>query len=193
MSGRPASARAFLQRALTLAREHCDRAATTNATLILSELEHRQGDDMTAERLTLEALECAREHADDWSIAFSLFHLGRLVRLRGDFTRARTFLTESLRRWRQLDDSLAISHALDELAVLRCAEGDYDTGLHGFGVAEKLRAPTGGGPWLMWRAEWDQALNDARTWLGEPVFDATWMTSQRLGLEAVLAELRSPA
>jgi hypothetical protein len=141
----------------------------------------------------MEALECGRAHADDWSIAFSLFHLGRLMRLRGDFPRARSLQTESLRRWQQLDDSLALSHALDELAVLRCAEGAYCTGLRGFGVAEKLRAPTGGGPWLMWRAERDQALDDARTWLGDPAFDGTWMTSQSLGLEEVLIELAAPA
>ncbi|HEY1298620.1 MAG TPA: helix-turn-helix domain-containing protein, partial [Chloroflexota bacterium] len=93
MLGRPAPAGALVQRALTRAREHDGRAAIINATLILSEVEHRQGHDMTAERLTMEALECGRAHADDWSIAFSLFHLGRLMRLRGDFPRARSLQT----------------------------------------------------------------------------------------------------
>jgi hypothetical protein len=111
----------------------------------------------------------------------------------GRFPPGRSLQAESLRRWQQLDDSLAMSHALDELAVLRCAEGACGTGVRGFSMGEKLRAPTGGGPWLMWRAERDQALNDARTWLGDPVFDTTWMSSQTLGLEDVLVELTSPA
>jgi hypothetical protein len=178
-----------LGQALGVARERGDRVAIVNTLLILSEVADRDGDSAGAELLASQALEQSRAHDDAWAIAFSAFHLARLARLHGDSERARGFAMQALAGWRRLDDAVALSHALDELGLLAYANRDYATAVRQFVVAEEVRAPTGGGPWLLSQAEREHALRDVRCHVGVGAFEAARHDARRLALDDLLARV----
>jgi DNA-binding NarL/FixJ family response regulator len=105
--------------------------------------------------------------------------------MRGDLTQAVAYYTEGLLLAREVGIKMNIGFNLVGLAGIAVAEGQFERATLLFGAAESLN------PYAVihsdMRADYEQAMRDVRTQLGEQAFLTAWKQGQTMKLEQVIA------
>ncbi len=180
-----ARARLLLEESLGLCRETAMKWGMAYALRLLGELALQQDDLSTANSLLTESVQLNREMGDQRNAAHSLLLLARVITSQGDYVGARAFYEESLSTAKALSRLELIAASLAGLGRVFAAQGEPVWAARLWGAAEKLQE---GNDISLPAALYVQAVQTARTQLGEQAFDAAWAEGRTMTLEQVLTE-----
>lgn len=156
-----------------------------------------QGETDKAHALLTEGMALLQEIAPSWmpsqdNLAEALSLLGRVVTRQGDLARSQTLHEESLAAARHMTKPQIIAFSLEGLAENAMTQGKPAWAARLWGAAEKLRETAVTPLPTAWRQNYQRAIANVRSALGEQVFSAHWAAGRTLPLEQILAE-REPA
>jgi predicted ATPase/DNA-binding XRE family transcriptional regulator len=180
-------ATAKFQKALDISRDLEDAEGIALSLLYLGRTAHMQGDDARSKTLLEESLMVFKDSGDSRGVAEVLLELGRVARARGYNARALALCRESLVLSRKLDNKSLIAFCLTTLAGVIQAVGDAAQAARLFGAAESLLQSLDvvldpGGS-----LEYDSDLADARTRLGDAVFEVARAEGVAMTVEQAVA------
>jgi predicted ATPase len=120
-------------------------------------------------------------------------NFGHLASRRGEFNRARELLAASYRFSRSSGNQVGIAECLERLGELLWREADTRTAARVWGGAATIRDDGGAEMYPVDRAWFDEAVKDARSRLGNPVFESEWRVGGLIGHESLaIAHLGIP-
>ena len=125
MQGDQETARAYAQRALTLARRDKNRSVAASALNTLGNAAKRLGEYDTAYDFYTQCREISREILDRRSEATAIANLGNVAHERGEYAQAGACYEESLAVYRQLQNKQGLIIQLYNLASLNVQTDDY--------------------------------------------------------------------
>jgi hypothetical protein len=139
-----------------------------------------------------EGLALFRELGEKEGIAASLRNLGNVAYMQGDNERAAVLLHEALLLSRDIGarDVVArdvVAVGLEQVAWLAVARGQPERAARLAGAAEAVREALGVPLLLEQRAGHTQAVQAARSALGEEALATAWTTGRALALEEAIA------
>jgi non-specific serine/threonine protein kinase len=147
-----------------------------------------QGDHEQAEALSTESLALFRALESSRGMALALSTLGAAAHGQGDLDRAAQCYREGLALRRSGGEKRSIAASLEGLAVVATAAGRWQHAARLLGAAEALREAIRAPLPPVDRAEHARAVGEARTMLGDDVFQAAWDAGRALSLEQAIAE-----
>ncbi|HEY6540937.1 MAG TPA: tetratricopeptide repeat protein, partial [Ktedonobacteraceae bacterium] len=180
-----AQAIVYWQELLVLARELGDKHNIAAALSCLGETALSQSNYAQAEALSYESLQIVRELDDKSHIAILLSLLGDIKRSIGEITQAVAYYTEGLLLAQEVGIKMNIGFNIVGLARIAVAEGQLERATLLFGAAESLNPYALINPDM--RADYEQAMENVRTQLGEQAFLTAWKQGQTMKLEQIIA------
>jgi non-specific serine/threonine protein kinase len=169
------------------------RWMVANATMGMSRVLLRQGDSVTARRLTEESLATYRDVADERQTAGALLSLGDIHAAERRLDEARACLREGLTISRAIADPISLVIGLAYFASLAVAERHPEQALRLLGAAATF-VETGARGFTAQRLDLDGRMQSARDMLAARVAEAALAAGRKLTLEEAVDEaLGTPA
>jgi predicted ATPase len=184
-----ATAQARLEEGLALLQGTAPSLTTSFALTLQGWIRRRQGKTDEARASFKESLQLYREQGHRYAIARSLLLLGQLAVGEGDMAEARADYAESLAIAREMEVEGLMevegftATSLKGLGVVAATEGQLALAARLWGAAEPLREDR---EVSIPAAVYEQAVQVARTQLGEQAFAAAWQEGQTMKLEQVI-------
>lgn len=172
---------------LDLRREVGDKWGTARALSNLAATSRLLGDYPNAAASGMEGLALMRELRDRAGIAQSLSNLGDVAIDQGDYERAGALYAESIAAYREVSDQVGVAWCFEGLARVARAKNEPGRMVRLLGTAEVLRAGAGAPLPRNLRPEYERDLTDARTRLGEAIFETAWEEGRAMTLEEAVA------
>ena len=148
-----------------------------------------QGELAQAHELLEESVMTFKELGDRWSTAESLLAFARLATSQGELATACVRYQESLELAREIDAKNLIASALEGAGTVVTAQGEPEWAARLWGTAQALRVAIGAPLPPVYRADYEAALDTARTRLGEEVFATALAEGGDMILEQALDAL----
>ena len=190
----------LLEEGLALCREIGDKDGLARYNYYSAQVALSQGDVVTARALFEESLTLYKDMGDRQRIAHSLLGLAKLETRQGNNAAAQTLYEESLSLSSRGGHTLNIVSALEGLAQVSAAPGAVDAprahvlwATRLWGTAEALRDKLGTPLPPVERAEYEQSINAARSYLGPEAFSSAWAQGRTMSPEQALSHSDSPA
>ena len=188
--GDMAQATAWTQEGLALARQVDDKALVAVALQNLGYLASLEGDMTHAVACAEEGLMLARELGDKASIALTLCTSGEIASRQGDLARAMLWYQEGLPLAQEIKNETLTGWYLIGLARIALAEGQPGRAARLFGAAQtKLDVNVKMND--IERADYERAVDGARTQLGRERFAAAWAEGRSMTPEQALSAQES--
>ena len=180
---------------LSVCQEKAINSTSAFALSSLGRVACAQGDFEAARNWSEQALAIIQETQNKIGISFVLYCLGRVIQSQRDYASARAHFMKALTLAQNSREGIAtISEALANLSVAQSDRKRSSLRLeqlrraaHLFGIAEALHPPLRFEISAAERAEHDQAVDVARTGLGEEVFAAAWAEGRAMTMEQAIA------
>ena len=157
---------------------------TAWATLQLGSTAIYEGRFRSARKSLQKSLAAFRAAGTKNGLAQALCELARLTRLLGEHDEARSFLSESFALVKQIDSKSLAAAVLEQFAYLLKGENRPEDCAHVLGKIAALREEMSSPVPPRDRAEYDKAIDAARTALGEDTFNTLakegWISSPKL-------------
>ena len=185
--GDNAEALARYEESLTLFHEVGNARGVATVLNRLGALARARGELVLARTLHEQSLTLHRERGDSRGIGITLNYLARLSQVASDEGGAESLTAESLRTLRDLGVTDDIISALGLMAEIACTDGRFSQAARLLGAVAWLsetsesRRPSD-------RARFEQAVDAARTALGEDAFRAAWTLGRLMTLEQAVDE-----
>src|SRR5438876_5841502 len=129
-----------------------------------------------------------REVGDQRGIAMALYGLGWLALGQSDYGTARAFYEESLNLFRRLGHQWFIANCLEGLAAVVAVQGLSEWAARLCGVAQTIRETIYASRPPAGQIIFDQAVDIAKTKLGEEAFAKTFSEGKAMTIEEVLVK-----
>jgi predicted ATPase/DNA-binding CsgD family transcriptional regulator len=183
--GELARVRSPLEEALALFKEVGEKEGIAFSLFLSGWLALIQNDIEAASSLLEEALALFREMGHREGIAWTLCIVGKVAFTQGSPTGARVLYEESITLARVLDQKELIAFGLEGLASV-VATQEVVWAIRLWGLAAALRENANIPMFLIERASYEQALANARAFLGEKAFTTAWTQGRVMTLEQAL-------
>ena len=174
------SARAFFLECVSLRQELGDKFGIALALGNLGEVAIAEQDYASAQSFLEESLNIRREIGDERGIAFCLVHFANLERARRNYLKARDLYREGLLLYRKIGDRRAIASALQWRAELYASMGQVAQAVRLWSAAEMVYQILGVPILPSYRSHYEHVLADARSELGEGIFQQAWAEGSAL-------------
>ena len=176
----------LLKEGLSLDREVGDKEGMAVASLLLGWVALKQGDVATTRSRVEESLVLYREMEHREGMAEALSLLGKTEATLGDYASARTLYEDSLAMAQEIGDKELIASGLEGLASVVAMQGEPAWATRLWGTAEALREAIGAPLQPVEQADYDHAVTEVRSDLGEEIFALTWAEGRTMKAEQVL-------
>jgi predicted ATPase/class 3 adenylate cyclase len=141
--------------------------------------------------------ESARDYFEAGLVLFRRMHnkhfvnvmmseLGHIARLTGDFTRAIESYKQTIVHWQELGSRPAVAHQLECFAMIAVAQKQPQRAARLFGSAEVLREKIGSLMKDYERTEYDPALAQLHSLLGEAYLNALWADGRKMTMDQAI-------
>jgi predicted ATPase/class 3 adenylate cyclase len=184
--GEYARAGTLHEESLAIRRGLGDKQGIADSLKNLGIAARRQGDHARAGIQHQESLTLYSALGNEKGIADALYNLGLIASDQGGYARAVVLYEESLAFFRALGHTQGIASILDRVALLAQAQGQPRRATRLWGAADLLYQTIGAPREPIDQAEYEQALAQARTLLGEQAFAAAQFEGQALSLEQAI-------
>jgi predicted ATPase/class 3 adenylate cyclase/DNA-binding XRE family transcriptional regulator len=174
------------EQCLALYREVGDTQYIAVLLSLLGEMHLIQGELGQAHELLEESVVTFKELGDRWSTAEALITFARVASSQGELAIARVHYQESLEIAREIDAKNLIASALEGAGAVVAAQGEPEWAARLWGTAQALRVTIGAPLPPIYRADYEAALDSARTHLGEEVFATALAEGRDMTLEQAL-------
>jgi tetratricopeptide (TPR) repeat protein len=178
---------ALYEEALTISRRIGEQQLIAPALNNLAVIADKMGDPARAMALYDECLVQFREQGRLTGVASVLLNMGHIVCAQGDTKHAKELLQESLRLAWQTRRPRTIAYVLETLAEVASAERCASAAASLYGAAAALRESASVAIQPDDSADYDRAVAEVRTALGEDAFAAAWAAGAAMELEEVIA------
>jgi len=185
--GDPAEARAANEQTVRLAREVGNPYLSAMALFGLSRVTARLGNSDEARARLEESAVLFRQMRDRHFINVTRSELGHMQRRLGNFAEAAALYHETIAGWLELGNRAALAHELESLAIIAAAQRRPGRAARLFGAAEALREASGSSMTGLERAEYIEAITNARAQIDESGWSAAWAEGRALPLDQAVA------
>lgn len=186
--GQYVRAAGLLEESLAIERALGNRQEISSCLNWLGEVALHQGEYPRAAALWSESLELRRALGNRRGVTALQTNLARVAIRQGDLVRARGWLAQLAELARELDYGRGCMWALFSAAQLAAAARRPEQAVRLASAADALAARYDLSIEPELRAEYDQAVADARAALDEEAFAAAWAAGRSLALDAALGE-----
>src|SRR6266487_2343031 len=176
----------LLEEGLSLDQEVGDKEGMAVASLLLGWVALKQGDVATARSRMEESLVLYQEMEHREGMAEALSLIGKTEATLGDYAFARTFYEDSLAMAQEIGDKELIASGLEGLASVVAMQGEPAWATRLWGTAEALREAIGAPLQPVEQADYDHAVTEVRSDLGEEIFALTWAEGRTMKAEQTL-------
>jgi len=183
-----AQAAAMLEESMALSRELGDKQNMAATLCSLGFVVHRLGDAARATTLLQESLGLSAELGDKVNRAAALCNLGFVAEHLGEHARAAALHSESVRLYRALGHWSGVADCLLGFAGVALARGQAERSAHLLAAvaalreAQRLPLPPSD------RADYDRAVSEARSRLGEDAFAVAWARGRAIATDEAITE-----
>ena len=192
--GNLAAAQCDFETALPLLREAETQFRALNETCGLAyvldaqgQIALARGQHEAARALLDRSIELYRGADEMLWLIRALWGRGHLARDEGDDVGARQFYRECLVLGQRNRNRMSIPYALEAVAVGEIARGEVARGARFMGAARALRDAIGMIVMPIWNADYDRALSQGRTLLGDAAFERAWAQGAAWNWEVAVA------
>jgi tetratricopeptide (TPR) repeat protein len=154
---------------------------------LLGQLHLERGEPGMARQQIEESVTLFREIGDRGGTAEAQIGLARVLKFQGDFQAAGRLYQESLALLREIHDKEFIPSCLEGLAAVKAEAGELVWAARLWGVAEAWREVVGTPIPPVYLLDYQQAVDAARTRLGQETFDNEWTRGRTMTLEQAVA------
>jgi non-specific serine/threonine protein kinase len=175
------------EESLRLLRATGERWGIAYALLWLADPLFRMGEIERAATSWEESLSITQELGDLYLMAWSLGGLADVARLRADYKRATTMFKESLSLYQRSGDQYGPPFTLEALALVAAALGDAKRAARLWGAASAWREAINEPLWLTYQRDYAPSVTQARTQLGEEVYESAWSEGHAMSPEQAIA------
>jgi non-specific serine/threonine protein kinase len=186
-AGREEEAIESLEESLRLLRATGERWEIAYALVWLGDARFRMGDIERAATNWEESLRLTQELGDHFVMAWSLGGLADVTRVRGDYKRATGMFKESLSLYQSSGDKHGPPYSLEALGLVAVALGDAKRAARLWGAASAWREAINEPLPPPYRRDYAVSITQARTELGEEVYDSAWSEGHALSPEQAIA------
>jgi tetratricopeptide (TPR) repeat protein len=145
------------------------------------------GDIERAATTWEESLHLTQELGDPYLMAWSLGGLADVARLRGDYKRATAMFKEALSLFQSSGDKIGPPFALEALGLIAVALGDAKRAARLWGAASAWREAINEPLALVYQRDYAASITQARTQLGEEVYESAWSEGHAMSSEQAIA------
>jgi DNA-binding CsgD family transcriptional regulator/tetratricopeptide (TPR) repeat protein len=192
-----AKAEAMHEEGLVIFREIGYQGGMASALLFLGEMARERSDYARARTLYEEALQGFRQQKGQMGIAISLHNLGHTVRHQGGYAYAASLFEEGLSMYQEMDTGYGLATCLSGLAATVVSSDPTGPTLEVAARAAKMLSAarslinTAGEPLdPADQAEFEAAVERARSTLGDEAFERAWAQGEMMTTEAILSLAR---
>ena len=180
---------ALAEQSLGLFRELGDAQYIAYLLSLQGEIRLMQNEPAQARALLEESVATFKELGDRWSTAEALLAFARIAISQGELVTARARYQESLALACEIGARNFIAAALEGVGAVVAAQGEPEWAARLWGTAQALRAAIGAPVPVVYRADYERALTNARIRLGEEAFVTAWAEGEAMTLEQTLDAL----
>ena len=184
--GNHIATRPLYEESLAIFREFGNKKSIGMSLNNLGSVAYNQSDYVTAQMLFEESRAIFRELGDRGGIGLSLFNLGNVSHKQEEYIVAKTLYAESLVVFRELGKKSGISGLLNAFASLGLHAKAFHTAAVLWGASEALRESIGTPIAPNEQAEYEEAVQQARSALGEAAFARAWSEGRALDTEQAI-------
>ena len=187
----PPGAQTLAEHSLALSRELGNAWFCAFPLGLLGEIHLVQGEFVAARTSLEDSLALHKETGAEGGDAIgSRIGLARLLALQGDVAAARRLYQESLALLSASDtDKKFIAASLEGLGAVEAGQGEPLQAARLWGTAEALREAIGVLMYPVYLADYEQAVDAARTELGEEAFATAWVQGRTTPVEQVIKDV----
>lgn len=184
------SGRTLIEESLTIAREINDKLHITLTLNSLGEIARDEADLNAARTYYEEALAIAKQESLSIAIPTYTGNLASVTCLLEDYQSSRSYCLESLKVSEELGDKKGIGGALDRLAALAVKDGKMEKAARLWGVAKTIFEAIGYKIEKVDQDFKDRYSNEARTVIGNEVFEVAEAEGRAMQLKKAIALAR---
>ncbi|MEO8972168.1 MAG: tetratricopeptide repeat protein [Ktedonobacteraceae bacterium] len=182
-----AQAFALTEQSLTHLKQVGHKPFIAIVLFLLGQIYLAQGEPGRARELAEESVALLRELGDRGATSEALIGLARVRAYQGDLAVAEQLYRESIAFLQEIHDKEFIPSCLEGLAAAKAGQGDLLWAAHLWGRAGLQREAIGTPIPSIYLAEYQRAVADARSQLGNQAFARAWSQGRTMTLEEVLS------
>ncbi len=180
------------EQGLALAREQGDVGKIAHTLMFQGEFILAQGQTARARTVLKEGAALYKEILARTRQAEYVAALGETMHLLGDLEQARALYLESLTHYCEGGVTRDAILRMWQLAAVLAGQGEPERAIRLWGTVEAWREATGTPLFPVYRSAYEQAVDAARTQLGEQAFTAAWTEGRAMTPEQLLVSLAEP-